>query len=106
MASLVASEQRPKMSWPLLVGNDLWVTATQLSKYQIQASRQQLIREWVREDEDLFLGRPVDLGEAVVHVRNVRGTEGRASYGEMNKSNGDPIWETNVGVPVHRYHAI
>ncbi len=99
MASLVASEQRPKMSWPLLVGNDLWVTATQLSKYQIQASRQQLIREWVREDEDLFLGRPVDLGEAVVHVRNVRGTEG-VRVTAMNKSNGDPIWETNVGVPV------
>ncbi len=99
MATLVASEQRPKTSWPLLVSNDLWITASQITKYQVQASRQQLIREWVHDDEDVFLGRPIDLGDAVVHFRNVRGTNG-VRITSIDKAKGEPIWETNVGVPV------
>lgn len=99
MASLVASEKTPRTSWPLFVNNDIWIASTQLTKLQVQASKQQIIREWVRDDGDRFLGRPVALEDAVVHVRNVRGTEG-VRIAAMNKSTGEPIWETNVGVPV------
>ncbi len=99
MAGLVASETNSKISWPLLVGNDLWVAANQLTKYQVQAARQEIIREWVRDDEDQFLSRPIAVENFVIHTRNVRGTEG-VRVTAINNKEGDPVWEANLGAPV------
>ncbi len=99
MASLVASELNPKTSWPLIAGNDLLVAANELTSYQIQASRQEIVRNWVRDDGDRFVARAIRLEDYVVHCRNVRGTEG-IRITAMDAKTGNQIWETNVGVPV------
>ena len=99
MSRLVASELEPRIAWPMVVNNDLFVSSIQLTKYEIQAARQLIERKWVRDDKDQFLARPIALEDYVIHVRNVRGTQG-IRVTAIDRQNGNVVWETSVAVPV------
>jgi outer membrane protein assembly factor BamB len=99
MVSLVENESTAKTTWPLMVGNELWLSSNRLLHYQIQVTSQKLNRQWVREDGDQFTGRPEKLDDVLVHARMVRGNRGVRVTG-VKPGSGEPIWETDVGVPV------
>ncbi len=99
VANIVANENQPRLAWPLVVGNELWIASNRFAKFQIQVSKQTLAREWVRDDEDRFAGRPVKMEDYIVHSRTVRGTQG-VRVSAVDANSGEPVWETDLGVPV------
>lgn len=99
LVSVIENESSPKIAWPLIVGNDLWMASTRLAYYQVQVTSQKLNQKWLREDGDRFTGRPMMIDEIVVHSRVVRGNLGLRVTG-IKPDTGDPIWETDIGVPV------
>ncbi len=99
VAGLVANETKPRTSWPLVVGNELWIASNRFARYQIQVSAQKLVRDWVVEDEDQFVGRPTKIDDFVFHSRIVRGTEG-IRVAATRASSGQPVWEADLGVPI------
>jgi outer membrane protein assembly factor BamB/TolA-binding protein len=99
VAGLVANETKPRISWPLVVGNELWIASNRFARYQIQVSGQKLVRDWVLEDEDQFTARPTKMESVVFHSRIVRGTEG-VRYAATQAQSGKSIWETDLGIPI------
>lgn len=99
LVNKVANEASPKVAWPLLVGNNLWIASDRLALYQIQVSRSQLNPMWQREDGDQFVSRPMKLNEAMIHARVVRGNSG-IRVSAVSQATGDPIWESDIGTPV------
>lgn len=99
LISLIENETSPKTTWPLMVGNDLWLASTRLIYYQVQVTSQKLNRQWLREDGDQFTNRPIKADDYVIHSRVVRGNLG-VRVTAMKPGTGDPVWESDVGVPV------
>jgi outer membrane protein assembly factor BamB/TolA-binding protein len=99
VAGLEKNESRPRTAWPLVVGNELWITSNRFVHFQIQVSSQKLVRDWVLEDEDQFVGRPAKMEGVVFHSRIVRGTEGVRVTAAVAQT-GQAIWEVDLGVPI------
>lgn len=99
LLNLIENETTPKTTWPLTVGNDLWLASSRLIYYQIQVSSQKLNRNWLKEDGDQFTGRPMKVDDYVVYSRVVRGNLG-VRVAAIKPVSGDVVWETDVGVPV------
>jgi outer membrane protein assembly factor BamB/TolA-binding protein len=99
VAGLEKNESRPRSAWPLVIGNDLWVASNRFAHFQIQVSGQRLVRDWVIEDEDQFVGKPSKIEEVIFHSRIVRGTEG-VRVAATQAQTGKPLWEVDLGVPV------
>ncbi len=99
IANIVASEPQPKIAWPLVAGNELWIVSNRFVRFQIQVSKQKLVREWMREDGDQFVGRPTKMEDYVVHSRIVRATQG-VRVSATKADTGDLVWEVDLGVPV------
>jgi outer membrane protein assembly factor BamB len=99
LISLTENETIPKNTWPLMVGTDLWLASTRLLYYQVQVTSQKLNRQWLKEDGDQFTNRPIKVDDYIVHSRIVRGNLG-VRVTAMSPSKGEPVWETDVGVPV------
>ncbi len=99
IAGIVANETQPRVSWILVDKNELWITSSRFIRYEIQVSRQELVRTWIKEEGDEFVTRPQRFGDHVIHARYVRGTDGiRVSC--VDGKSGDPTWEADLGVPV------
>jgi outer membrane protein assembly factor BamB/TolA-binding protein len=99
VASIGKNENKPRISWPFVAGNELWIASNRLTRYQIQVSKQQLVTDWVREEEDQFSGRPYKFDDYIIHSRVLRGTQG-VRVSAVNGVSGDPAWEVDLGVPV------
>jgi len=99
VAVIEKNENAPKIAWPTVAGNELWITANRFIRFQIQVSKQQLVRDWVREEEDQFTGRVFKIDDYVIHSRVVRGTQG-IRVSAVNGVTGDAVWETDLGVPL------
>jgi outer membrane protein assembly factor BamB/TolA-binding protein len=99
VAGVEKNESAPRIAWPTVAGNELWIAANRFTRFQIQVSKQQLVRDWVREEEDQFTGRPVKIDDYLIHSRVVRGTQG-IRVTAVDSKTGDPVWETDLGVPL------
>ncbi len=99
MAGTIEKELEPIINWPLMVGTDLYLASNRIGMYQIQVSSQKLNRSWQKEDGDLFVAKPIQSGDAVIHARMVRGNLG-VRVASINAKSGEVNWETDLGVPV------
>ena len=99
VANIVANESQPRIAWPLVAGNELWIASNRFARFQIQVSKQKLERLWVREDEDQFTRQPFKMENYIVHTRVVLGTQGVRVTATVAES-GDPVWEVDLGVPI------
>lgn len=99
LAGNIEKETDPKITWPLLLGTDLYLASNRLAKYEVQVSSQKMNRSWLKDDGDTFTNRPVRVNEAIIHSRIVRGTLG-VRVASINPQTGDPNWETDLGVPI------
>ncbi len=97
--NLVENETVPKLTWPLMIGNDLLLASTRLTLYQVPSTSQKLNRQWSKDEGDQFTARPINADEYVIHTRVVRGNLGVRVTAITLKS-GDVAWETDIGVPV------
>ncbi len=99
MTGRIQNELQPKVVWPLLDKNDLWVAGSNLTRFQVLVTKQTLESAWVKEDQDAFIGRPKRLGTHIVHSRVLRGTMG-VRVSAVDGTTGEPAWEVDLGVPV------
>ena len=95
----IENESVPKLTWPLLIGNDLLLASTRLTLYQVQESTQKLNRQWLKDDGDQFTAKPIKADEFVVHSRVVRGNLG-VRVTAIKVATGEMVWESDLGVPV------
>ena len=95
----VENETVPKLTWPLMIGNDLLLASTRLTLFQVPSTTQKLNRQWSKDEGDQFTAKPINAGEYVIHTRIVRGNLGVRVSAIMLKT-GDVVWESDVGVPV------
>lgn len=99
MASSAPTETSPSTFYPKLVGSDLWLAADQLTKFQIQTVQQKLVRVWVKMDGDQFITTPRVAGDALIHCRVLRGTEGARIVASRIGDDGE-AWQTTVAAPI------
>ncbi len=97
--SLIENEVVPKLTWPLMMGNDLVLASTRLTLYQVQESTQKLNRQWLKDDGDQFTSKPINADDFVIHTRVVRGNLG-VRVTAIKLATGEMVWESDVGVPV------
>ena len=94
-----ASKQEPRLSYLAAGNNKLWIAESMLIRMDLVVSRGKLERAWVKEDGDLFTGQPQLIGDVMVHTRTLRGNSG-VRVSAVNAETGDPLWATDLGVPV------
>jgi outer membrane protein assembly factor BamB/TolA-binding protein len=105
VASAVATVPVGTASYHLLDEGRLWVADVQLTGYELQTSRGQLVRKWLNSKGDRFLGPLQRHGATLFHVRQRNGKFGATvaavvvGAGQDGKRDGETIWEVDLGVP-------
>lgn len=104
-ANAVSTVERGVLSYPLLTQSRLWISDSQLTQYELQISRGQLVRKWINSKGDLFLGPLQQQGSVLFSVRQRAGRQGatvaamRIDSSAGGARDGEVIWETDLGVP-------
>ncbi|MGN6136774.1 MAG: outer membrane protein assembly factor BamB family protein [Aureliella sp.] len=99
IVSEVPSESKPTITWGVSEGNQLWMANYRFTRWDIQVSTSKLVRPWIRDDGDQFVGPPKKYGDCIVHARVVRGTRG-VRVSAVVAETGEPLWMTDLGVPI------
>ncbi len=99
IAAIPASEPSPRQLFALARSNEMWICSNRFARYDIQVSRGQIDRKWIKEDGDLFVGAPQQFSETIFHVRTVRGTQG-IRVAAVRGTDGEEVWKTDIGVPI------
>jgi outer membrane protein assembly factor BamB len=98
-AEQVASYESPTSTQMAVGKNQMWVSGTRIGRFELQVSTGRVVRDWVFNEGDTFIGSPVLIGDTLVHARILRGTSGVRVTG-ADPVTGRPFWQTDVGVPV------
>lgn len=99
IASNPASEPSPRPLYAWAKSNEMWVCSNRFSRYDVQVSRGQIDRKWIKDDGDFFVGAPQQFGDVIIHLRTVIGTQG-IRVAAVRGSDGSEVWKTDIGVPV------
>jgi len=99
VAEQVGSYDVPTSTQMAVGKNQIWVTGTRIGRFELQVSTGRVVRDWISNEGDAFIGSPVLIGDTLIHARVLRGTSGiRVTACEPTK--GTPYWQCDVGVPV------
>lgn len=79
--------------------NQMWITGRRIGRYELQVSTGRVASDWVINEGDSFIGKPLAFDEALFHARVLRGSSAVRVTAADPKS-GKPFWQTDVGVPV------
>jgi len=99
VAEQVASYDTPTSTQMAVGKNQMWVTGTRIGRFELQVSTGKVLRDWVFNEGDAFIGHPMLIGDTLIHARVLRGTTG-ARVTAADPVTGKPYWQTDVGVPV------
>jgi len=99
VAEQVASYETPTSTQMAVGKNQMWVTGTRIGRLELQVSTGKVVRDWVFNEGDTFIGKPTLIGDTLIHARVLRGTSG-ARVTAADPVTGKPYWQTDVGVPV------
>lgn len=99
VAEQVASYDAPTNAQMAVGKNQMWVTGTRIGRYELQASTGRVVRDWVINEGDSFIGKPQAFDDAIFHARLLRGTSG-VRVTAADPKTGQPFWQNDVGVPV------
>lgn len=99
LASEVAAESRPMMTWGATENNQLWLTNFRFTRFEVQVSTGKLVRHFVLNETDEFVGPPLKFDDIIVHRRIPRGNRG-IRVSAVRADNGADQWATDLGVPV------
>jgi outer membrane protein assembly factor BamB len=85
--------------FPLIVGSQVWIADSQLSRYDIQPSKGRLEPKGIENEGSVTLQPPVPLGRVVVQVRRKIGLPG-VLVSAMPAEGGRAVWETQIAAPL------
>ncbi|MFO0870729.1 MAG: PQQ-binding-like beta-propeller repeat protein [Pirellulales bacterium] len=99
IGSLVKTSSQPLPSYALFDYAQLWIGADRFVAYDVQASRGQINRRWIKHELELFVAPLQQLGKTVFHARRRRGSAG-ISVTAARLEDGVQIWRTDLAVPL------
>lgn len=83
-------------------GGKLWVGDRQLARYDVQVASGSLARKWIRNKGDRYIAPFQQFGNVLIAVRQPNGRRGAtvtALQIANNNSDGQELWEIDLGVP-------
>jgi outer membrane protein assembly factor BamB len=89
------------VAYPLLRSERLWIADTQLTYYDVLASKNRLQPRGVENEGTVALQPPLLVGDAIIHVRRDLRLPGVVVSAER-LDGGDPFWETRLAAPLAR----
>jgi len=95
---LIGSFKTPLTGYPVLDGGRLFVGNDQFTKYEIQASRNKLLGQWIKNKRDIFVGPPQVIGETVFHLRR-RADSPAYTAAAVHADDGKVLWEVDLATP-------
>lgn len=99
LANSAAGNQSLGSSFGLLERSRIFVANNTLSRYELQSTRGEVVASWSRDRQDVFVNPLRRIGEYLFHVRRRAGMQGATVAATRIDGNGQPIWQTDVGVP-------
>lgn len=103
IASVPKNLLSPQRSYAVAEDNKIWVADTRFTRFDLIVSQGKLNRAWIKNDGDTFVGPPQKLGDVVIHTRTQRGSQG-VRVAAINAQTGQPIWQTDLAVPISLLH--
>lgn len=91
--------QQKRIRFPLVQGGRLWIADQQFTRYDIQASRGQLVPRWIADEGSAFQQPPVIVGQAIVHVRRKIRLPG-VLVSAVSMDEPQHYWETQLATPL------
>ena len=101
VAQISASDENLGPAYALLTRSGIWVANAALGRFELQATRGQLVSKWTRDRNDHFLNPLQRQGSYLFHVRRRQGVMGATVAATRVTGAGDdgaPVWETDIGV--------
>jgi outer membrane protein assembly factor BamB len=99
VGSLVKTASQPIPSHALFEYAQLWLGSDRFVGYDVQASRGQINRRWIKHEQEPFVAPLHQIGKTVFHARRRRGSPG-ISVTAAKMDDGSQIWRTDVAVPI------
>jgi outer membrane protein assembly factor BamB len=99
VSALTSTETQPLAIFAAVSGGQLFVGDRRLTKYEIQASRGELVRSWPKYEGDEFIAPPQVCGGVVIHARRRAGAPGTTVTASA-ASDGREVWRTALGAPL------
>lgn len=100
LASIEGSGKNVGPSYGWFAGSQIWIADQKLTRYQLQATRGELVSQFVRDQRDHFLNPIQTFGGQLMSVRQREGMLGvTVAAHSMRDSQGEPIWQTDLAVP-------
>ncbi len=81
-------------------GSQIWIADQKLTRFQLQATRGELVTEFIRNQRDIFQNPIRKIGNYIYTVRRRTGMLGvTVAAHSATDGKGDPVWETDLAVP-------
>ncbi|QDV71386.1 outer membrane biogenesis protein BamB [Rosistilla carotiformis] len=98
VAEQVPSYSEPTLTQMTIDRSQMWVTGSQIMRFDLQINTGRVIPGEVKYAGDIFSAQPKLVGNALIHARVVSGTKGiRVSAVEPKTM--EVFWQTDLGVP-------
>ena len=85
--------------FPLLRSGQVWIADSQLTRYDLQATKGGLQPKGLHNKRSATLQPPIVIGQTVFHVRSKVGLPG-VSVSAINAEDGQTHWETHLAAPL------
>lgn len=99
VAEQVATYTTPTKTQMAVGRNEMWVTGTRIGRFNLQINTGKVVGDWVKNEGDRFIAKPILIENTLIHARELRGTDG-VRITAANKQDGNSIWQNNVSVPI------
>lgn len=83
--------------WSLIYSGTLFVAERRLSRYEVQTSRGQLNRSWIKYEGDVFTGPLAQAGANAVTIAHRQPGLPSQTVTAIDQASGEPIWRCDVG---------
>lgn len=98
VAEQVATYDRPTATQMTVGRNQMWVTGTRIGRFELQINTGKVVRDWVRDEGDVFIAKPILMNQTLIHARRLRGTQG-VRITAARPEDAQMLWQTDIGVP-------
>lgn len=97
-AEQLASFETPTECQMVVGRNEMWVSGSRIGRYELQINTGKVILDWVKNEADTFIAKPMLIEGTLIHARRLKGTQG-VRITAAQPQDGAILWQNDVGVP-------